>query len=255
MKNLNKYKTNSSAFFYSALTGLFIYLFTSLASPVLATEVSNDNWTIQITDINITNPSPLSNQKKQVINDQPLPGQIIGTNYKIKSGFEGLDPLGSFSFSISNTIIDFGILSPTNPIYRTSNLAVSNQSTNGFIVTAQENHPLQVTASNTLIPDSTCDNGSCSEITPALWVNTLTYGFGYHCDNVTGNNCPVDFNQNDYYKQFPDFSKNESPQPIMTSSSAEENHESQITYKVNISKTQTSGSYTNTIAYIASPGF
>ena len=151
-------------------------------------------------------------------------------------------------------MIDYGILTPTNNIYRTTNLALSNLQ-NGFIVIASEDHPLAISASDTNIPDTTCDNGSCSDITSALWQDTLTYGFGYHCDNVAGNNCPVDFKLDNYYKQFSDLSTKKIPQIIMSSELPQSNAEAQITYKINTSKSQPNGSYANTITYIASPGY
>lgn len=216
---------------------------------------SNDNWTIEVKDLSLTTDPAVNNQKKQLINDQPMPGSYSGTNYTIKTGYENLPPSKPFSFNISNSIIDYGPLSPTNHIYRTSNLNVSNTSTKRFIVIAYENRPLVATESNSSIPDSTCDNGSCSQVRSALWTNTLTYGFGYRCDNVSNNDCPIDFNLDNYYKQFSDQSKKETEQIIMSSNLPESNHETQITYKVNISKTQPKDSYSNTVTYIAVPGY
>ena len=124
-----------------------------------------------------------------------------------------------------------------------------------FIVTAYENHAPQATNSESQIPNSTCDNGSCSEITAALWENTLTYGFGYRCDNIHENNCAYDFFQNQYYKQFSDESKQKTPQIIMSGYESNTNQEIQMTYKLNISKNQSKGSYSNSITFIASPGY
>lgn len=200
---------------------------------------TNDNWTIEIKGVNITSDIPVNDKDKQPANDTPDP----------------LQPSTPFSFNVSTDIIDYGPLSPTNQIYRTSNLNISNTSKKGFMVIAYENHPLTTTESNLFIPDSTCDNGSCSEVTSAIWANTLTYGFGYRCDNVSSNNCSIGFDQNDYYKQFSDNSKNETAQIIMSGNLPASNHEAQITYKVNISKTQASGSYSNTITYIAVPKY
>lgn len=211
-------------------------IFPNLAYAEITT---NDNWTIEINNVNITSDTPISDKDKQTIKDQPDP----------------LQAPTSFSFNVTSDIIDYGPLSPTNQIYRTSNLNISNTDKKGFIVLAYENHPLMTTGSNSFIPDSTCDNGSCSEVTNAIWTNTLTYGFGYRCDNVSSNNCSLGFDQNDYYKQFSDNSKNEAAQIIMSGNLTGSNHETQITYKVNISKTQANGSYSNTITYIAVPGY
>ncbi len=217
---------------YFSITGLF-------PDPAYAKITTNDNWTIEINDINITTDTIIKDKPKQLTNNQADP----------------LQPSTSLSLDISSYIIDYGPLSPTNQIYRTSNLNVSNNNKKGFIIIAYENHPLITTGSNSFIPDSTCDNGSCSEVTSAIWTNTLTYGFGYRCDNINNNTCPIEFNQSDYYKQFSDYSKNETGQIIMSGNLPASNHETQITYKVNISKTQASGSYNNTITYLAVPKY
>lgn len=239
-----------------ALLYLIGYLNAGLSPDAAYAEITTgDNWTIEIENLNLTTDPPANNQKKQPINDQPIPGFLNGTNYTIKSGYENLQSSNPFSFNVSNSVIDYGPLSPTNQIYRTSNINISNTSTKRFIVIAYEDHPLLTTGLNSFIPDTTCDNGSCSQVTGSIWTNTLTYGFGYRCDNVIRNDCPIDLNQNDYYRQFSDLSKNETAQVLMSSNSPASNHEIQITYKVNISKTQPIDSYNNTITYIAVPGY
>jgi hypothetical protein len=239
-----------------AFFGLFAYLSIFLFSALAYADISaNDNWNIEIKDINLTSDSPLGNQKKQATTEQPKPGTYSGTNYAVQSGFEGLDPFTPFSINVTNNFIEYGPLSPTNPIYRTLNINIVNDNIKSFIVTTYEDHTLSTTGLNLSIPDSTCDNGSCSQVTSALWTNTLTYGFGYRCDNINSNSCPIDFKISDYYKQFSDISKKETPQILLSDNNPGSNPEIQITYKVNISKTQSPDSYSNTITYIASPGY
>lgn len=225
-----------TAFAFSAL----VYLFGYWAVNAYAEITTNDNWTIEIKNVNLTTDKIIKETNKTQTTD-PI---------------DTPQPSTPISLNVSNNIIDYGPLSPTNQIYRTSNLSITNNNKKGFIVIAYENHPLTTTGSNTFIPDSTCDNGSCSEVTSAIWTNMLTYGFGYRCDNVSSSNdCPIEFNQTDYYKQFSDNSKNEKGQIIMSSNLPSSNHETQITYKVNISKTQPGGSYNNTITYLAIPKY
>lgn len=238
------------------LVCLLSYLNAGLSPDRAYAEITtNDNWTIEIKDLNLATDPTVNNHKKLPMEAPLPPGSYSGKNYKIKSGFKNLPPLAPFSFNISNGIIDYGPLSPTNQIYRTSNLSISNMSNKRFIIIGYEDHPLFTTESNSFIPDSTCDNGSCSQVRSALWTNTLTYGFGYRCDNVSNNDCLIDFNLDNYYKQFSDQSKNETEQTIMSSNLPGSNHETQITYKVNISKTQPKDPYSNTITYIAVPGY
>ncbi len=211
-------------------------------SATFAATSADDNWSIDIKDIKInsTLPTPMvkpdDNSNEKALKENP----DLYTS--------------SFSFGISNSLIDFGILSPTNPIYRTTNISLSGSLKN-FIVLAYEDDPLTAADSKIFIPDTTCDNGSCSDVLPGPWENTLTFGFGYRCNNVTGNACSPDMSTDNFYKNFSDSSKNKLPSIIMSNEVNPQTPESQITYKLNISKTQPPGSYTNTITYIAVPGY
>ncbi len=218
--------------------------------------MSNANYIIEMGNFNTGAGQPSnSNYKATVTIGQTAPGLYSGTNYKVKAGFEYIYPFTPFSFTISQTLIDFGILSPTNPVTRTNLLTVSTSSSYGYAVTGYENHQLLVPSSGAIIPDTTCDNGLCTETTPAAWTNTLTYGFGFRCDNVSGTDCSSDFATSTDYKQFADNSKGETPQTVMSDATSGKNRQSQITYKVNISGTQAAGSYTNVVTYIATPTY
>ncbi|MBI2420509.1 MAG: hypothetical protein HYV38_00280 [Candidatus Levybacteria bacterium] len=185
---------------------------------------------------------------------QIAPGLYSGANYKVRAGFQYISSIIPFSFSISSNFVDFGVLTPTNPVTRTQTLTVGNQSASGYVVTAYENHQLLVPASGALIPDTTCDSGTCTESSSAAWTSTLTYGFGYRCDAVTTNYCASGFSTSTFYKQFADNSGSEVAQTVMTGTTARD-QQSQITYKVNISGTQAAGQYTNVITYVATPTY
>jgi hypothetical protein len=235
---------------------IIIFNILLLNPPQVKAEITtNNDWTVQIDNVDITSDSPIKNKTKQPPQNIDQ-GTYTGTNYKIQTGFEPTNLLGYFSFSISNSLIDYGLISPTNPIYRTSNLIISSDALKNFMEVQYQNHPLSTTDTNTQIPDSTCDNGSCSEMTSAPWNNTLTYGFGYRCENTNGINCPTDMTETEYYRQISDSSKNETPEAIMANvQDKNRKNEVQLTYKINTSKNQSPGNYSNTITYIATPGY
>jgi len=223
---------------------------------VLAFTMIGDNWKIDFANLNMGGAAPSGSGKKLTFTTgQTAPGLYTGTNYKVRAGFQYVYTIIPFRFSISQTQIDFGTLTPTNPVTRTNTLTISNGSANGYQVTAFENHQLLNPANGMTIPDTTCDNGLCTETTSAQWTNTLTYGFGYRCDNVTGSDCATGFTNSNYYKQFADSSLNEAPQSVMSGTNVGRSKQVQITYKVNISGTQPAGTYTNTITYVATPTF
>lgn len=189
-------------------------------------------------------------------------------NYDIETSFPNLSK-NPFSLTISDSTIDFGPLSPTNPVIRTTFIFVSSQSSPDFIVLAQENHPLLSSGDlpagrQDIIPDTVCDQGPCNETSSSEWANTLSYGLGYRCDNLVlsarlsggsaAEGCAPGFNISSYYKQFADASAEEVPKIIMLGQNDEEN-KIQLTYKLNIPGSLYPGIYSNTIFYIAVPSY
>ena len=239
------------------LLGVFLVGQKAVAIPeAISFTMTNDNFKIDFGNLNMGAGKPSGSGKSlSFTTGQIAPGLYTGTNFTVRAGFQYVYSIIPFRFTISNTSIDFGSVEPTNPVTRTNTLTISNGSANGYTVTAFEDHQLLVPATGAQIPDTTCDNGSCSENTAAAWVNTLTYGFGYRCDDITGTDCPTDFSDSTYYKQFANASLNETPQAVMTGTNVGRTKEVQVTYKVNISGTQEGGSYSNTITYIATPTF
>lgn len=241
-----------------------IFILCTPKNTTYASISSGDSVNIQIDELKITSEKPKIDSQKKPDPPEILPaGTYTGNNYKITSGFDNTDIQDAFTFGLTNSTIDYGILTATNPVYRTTNMFISHYNKR-FIVREYEDHALLARRSlgegglaqpEIFIPDTTCDNGYCSHIRSDIWENTLTYGLGFRCDDVNGIFCPIELKQDNYYKHFSDISKNESPQIIMSGRSAEANKEVQVTYKLNISKTQQNGSYSNTITYIASPGY
>lgn len=168
-----------------------------------------------------------------------------------------LDPTkGFFSLSLTSVEADFGIIDPTNPVIRTQDLRLNPGSSNGFSLFLYENHPLQVEGTNHFIPDTTCDDGKCTETSASAWENTLTYGFGFRCDSEVkeDNPCSLEFENQQTYKQFADVTKQE-PGTELLNGQQTDPIQARITYKLNVAGTQTKGVYENTLVFIASPRF
>lgn len=243
---------------YSSILFLILYSLFLILSPVPqahAFTMSNGNWTVQMGNFNMSSGKPTnSNYKLGVTTGEIASGLYSGSNYKVRAGFQYIKSIIPFRFAISSLLLDFGSLTPTNPVTRTNQLTISNGSAYGYTVTAFETQPLKNNTNGWAIPDTTCDNGLCSESTSASWTNVLTYGFGYRCDNVTGTDCAT-FTTADDYKQFANNLAGETPQAVMTGTNVGRNKQVQITYKVNVSGTQPAGSYQTAIIYIATPRF
>lgn len=240
--------------FNLVLIGLFVYLLIGLLPTKSAAETMRNDWYIlKMGNFNMAAGKPTgAGGKVSFTMGQIGPGLYTGANYKVRAGFQYIYTLYPFSFTISQTSIDFGTISPANPVIRTNILTVNNQSAGGYIVTSSENHPMLVPSSGSMIPNTTCDNGLCSPSSATAWTSSLTYGFGYRCDNVSGTDCVTDFSTSTFYKPF---SASPSATTVMNGVNAGKNKQSQITYKVNVSATQPAGAYSNLVTYIATPTF
>jgi hypothetical protein len=255
-KSNSKLKSRRTfAFLLAILTFAFLLLTLKLAPQAQAFTMSNGNWIIHMGDFNsMAGQSTGRNNKITSSLGQVAAGLYGGKNYKVKGGFAYIQPTSSFSFSVSDTLINFGLLTATNPVVRTSTFTISNPGTSGYQVVGYEDRPL-INESNIPIPNTTCDNGSCSETTSALWTSSLTYGFGYRCDTIINISCSKTFSEPDYYRKFANLQKDESPQTIIIGKKSGRNRKAKITYKVNISGTQMAGIYSNSIIYIAAPTY
>jgi hypothetical protein len=209
-----------------------------------ADTVSDNNYSIEVNTID-TNPQPTP--KAQVIgtNNIKINEFTTGPNYTVTA------PNNALSIQLSQNTIDYGILSSTNPVIRTSNINLTNTFLGGEVL-SYEDHPLLSTA-NAVIQNTSCDNGACTPEIAAVWNNTLTYGFGYRCDNSQKNVCDSQFSYSSYFKPFSDVSADHTPETVMLTGRG--TSQTTITYKVNISGTQKTGGYYNSITYVAIPKF
>lgn len=247
-------KLKFKIFYFLILT----FAFCLLPLSAHALTMSNSNYIIQMGNLNMAAGKATGGDSKLGFTmGQTAPGLYSkdGVNYKVRAGFQYVHSIIPFRFTITGLMIDFGVLSPTNPVTRQNELTVSIGSAFGYSVYATESSQLINPGTGALIPDTTCDNGTCTESVSAAWTSNLTYGFGYRCDNVTGTDCASGFSDSTYYKQFADASKEETPQAVMTGTAVGRNKKSQITYQINISGSQPAGFYRNFISYIATPTF
>lgn len=210
------------------------------------------NADYEIEQIEINTDEIIPTQKPQVYQPQTLDTATpeIPTN---TPKFTITSTSDAYSITNSQTAIDFGALSATNPVIRTSDLTIISP-LQGAQIMANEDRPMTAT-NKQFVPDTTCDNGSCTAGLAALWESSLTYGFGYRCDSEKKDVCDTGFTNPNTYKKFADASANESFHTIMRSQPSQQQTTGKVTYKVNISGTQPLGGYRNTITFIAVPNF
>ena len=222
-------------------------------SGVAAQTMSNTNYIIRMGNLNAISGKPTgSGYQLSFTSGETGSSLFTGANYKVRAGFQYISSIISFRFSISNTLIDFGVIVPGTPVLRSNLLTVSNGSANGYQVTSSQNRNLRVDANGNEIPPTACDAGSCTPTTAAAWSSSLVYGFGYRCDNVTGTDCDSQFSTSTFYKPF---ISSPSAVIVMSSANVGKNKKANVNYKVNIAQTQVAGLYTNILNYIATPTF
>lgn len=233
---------------------LFFILLASIASlikPAHAESLKSDNYIIRFGNFNITSGTKTS--ASYSLTDtvgQTAAGEFSSAGYTVKAGFQYIYTLFPFAFTISSLAIDFGALTPSTFSTNTNTLTIDAPG-QGYSITALEDHPLERSGTDQ-IPDTTCDGGACTQSAAAVWTNTSIYGFGF---NMSGNDIPGDFTNSTYFRQFADNSAAESPSIVMSSNASGKARLATVTYKVNISSTQTAGDYSNIINYVATPTY
>lgn len=242
------YRTINFAFGYSLLYCLFVYLLIGLfLQSANAANSSNSNYNLEIQDIDTapekSSPAPVSND---------VTANFSENNPDEKVGIQSIFQTGPILISIPALAIDFGTLSPGNPVTRTSTITILNNSTD-YQIMSFEDHPLSLPEKQ-IIADTTCDNGYCTEKEASLWKNDLTYGFGYRCLSQGNIFCAFPEEEN-YFKQFADLSRNEAWQTVITGLKNNQEQQAQISLKLNTAGNQKTGSYSNTVTFIVVPNF
>lgn len=214
--------------------------------------IKSDNYEIQMPNLNSGAGIPSStNFGIDSTIGQTASGLFSSTGYRVMSGFQYIHTIIPFSFEISKLAIPFGNLDPETPKTDSHTLTVSAGGAGGYQVKAFESSPLKTFNDLSTIPDTSCDS-SCDEETAGEWTQNTKYGFGF---NVSGDDVPDDFTNDDFFRQFADISSAEIPQVVMSSIYVGKSREALITYKVNVSGVQEAGTYSNIITYVAIPTY
>lgn len=177
---------------------------------------------------------------------------FVGTNYFVGAGFQHIYPFGKFAFSLSKTNIDLGELITNSHSTDSHTIEVSAKGAGGYRVYVYEQHPLQIPQTATIIPDTNCDNGLCTESLAQPWVNQNVPGFGF---NISGQSVVADFIDSTYFRQFANQQASEIMQVIMDNPDVTNNDEATVTYKAGASGSQPAGNYETTVIYVAVPGY
>ncbi len=231
------------------LSTLYVILHTPFS---FAVDMTSPQYRIQFGNINIGSQNLSSqNYNLNTTIGQVGANQFQSAGYVAKLGFQYLRDTLPFQITVSKTNINLGNLIPNTPSTDTTSLRVTFESALGYQITASQEKPLKTLTGENIL--NTLCNGSdhmCSQTTAKIWNSNSAYGFGY---NMSGQGVPSDFIDDTYYRPFADESAGNSPVSIMLFQGKGSQHQGVMTFKVNVSPTQTVGSYQTTINLVATP--
>lgn len=241
-------KVKILAFLFAFLSAMYCVLSTANAQE----RVESENYRIIFPNFNSGAGIPTSDgYRLNTTLGQTAPGLYSSTGYRVKAGFQYINSIIPFSFSISDLEINFGTLTPNSPTTDSSTITVSAGGAGGYKILASENGQLSTLDGSNSIIDTLCDT-TCDEDTAGSWTSTTKYGFGF---NMSGDDIPSDFINANYFRQFSDRSLSEAPSIIMSSNNVGRSRTATITYKVNVSNLQPAGTYQNVIMFTAVPSY
>lgn len=249
-------------FSWQWLLPVFILVFISYAwqtwrpVPLSAEELKSDSYIIQFGNFNTTSGEKSSasyNVTDTVGQTGSGPFGAYGSSgYFVGGGFQYIYQIDTFRFTISKIAIDLGTLTPGVHNTGSHTLTITTKGAGGYTIYAYELHPLRTLGGVDVIPDTTCDAGTCTDTTAQVWITPTIPGFGF---NMTGDDIPADFVNSNYFRPFADISAADTMQVVMSSANIANQRQSTVTYKAGVSGSQAAGSYQTGVVYVAVPGY
>ncbi len=181
--------------------------------------------------------------------------------YFIGAGFQYIYQIGNFNFTISDTNINLGTLTPGVHNTGSNYITINTRGAGGYTIYTYEQYPLTHQGGLNFIEDTTCDVGyTCYPDQAQPWQTESTPGFGY---NVSGDNVETDLTTSNpncltdtyCFRPFANAAEGASMQPIMSSDAIANNERGDIIYKAGIEGGQAAGRYETGIVFVAVPGY
>lgn len=249
-------KVKPTRFPAKLLIGFFsaVGFFLLANQSVLSDRLESESFVVTFGNFNVTSGEKssstydLTDTVGQVANG-PY-GQYGLSGYFVGGGFQYIYQIDTFSFRITDVTVELGELAPNTHAIAAHDLIINTKGAGGYYIYAYEKNPLRHVSGSPDIPDTSCNAGTCSISSAAIWNNTAVPGFGY---NMSGNDVPPDFIDTNYFRPFGiGFSQ---MQIVMSSSNIANNRTATVTYKAGASGSQAAGDYTTTVSYVAVPGY
>lgn len=225
---------------------LIVFFLGMTPSSIHATTLYNKDYLLEIEGITLDNPTPTPVYLLTI----PTPTQFQQPAKAVTS-YEKVQ-VQPMKLHVNPILVSFGLLSATNPTKREVTIALTNPTASRYSLIGYATSSLTDKETKAAIPDTTCDAGTCTEVTASSWESILTYGFGYRCN---GKDCSRAFLNSNTYMHFANYTRGQTHETILSGQQAHTGRNAQIVLKTNIPGTQPQGLYTNTIVFIATPSY
>ena len=222
--------------------------------PVMAQDMNSENYILQGGNFNIAGGNKSSSGYRLIDLVGQTSAQVFSSKgYLIQSGFNNRAAGSSLIFSISPLGVNFPSLVPNLPQTRDLLITVKSGNFPGFAVYLAEDKQLS-SETNAVIPDTVCNaakDAPCNKDSAGLWNLSDSYGFGYQLE---GKKIPEDFKKPGFFRPFASLNKNELASLIMETAEQNSEQNARMILKINVSRTQPVGIYSNNLNFTALPG-
>lgn len=165
-------------------------------------------------------------------------GSGSSTNFSLGEGFEAMMVFG-ISLSLDSATVDLGAINPGTPRAGTTIATVTTDAWGGYDLAINQDHNLTHTDTTTTIPSYGCAIGA-----PCVWSGA---GLGFTVQSGTNVEAKWYVNPNYFYAAIP----NSTTTFHTKSGYASGGDATTVEYKVDVGTTQKSGTYNNTVSYVA----
>lgn len=221
-----------------------------------AERLESDSYVIQFGNFNVTSGEKSSaNYNVTDTVGQTAAGAFgeYGTSgYFVGAGFQYIYQIKTFEFIISDLTMDLGELVDGAFGTDTHTLEITTRGAGGYTIYAYEQHPLRLPGTSNIIPDTTCDSGTCTTTSASVWTNANVGGFGF---NIQGDDIPSDFVNNTYFRPFANDEAAAQMQAVMSSQNIALQRTSTVTYQAAKKGDTAAGQFQTAVVYVAVPGY
>lgn len=235
----------------------FLFFSTINKSSAYAQASDEQEYTIELNTIQIRDEDEKNENKKSQPVSKPQTASLIPSekqNLFEEQGYVFISETNEQSglqLSLSRSFVSFGKVQPDHIQEESMDISIRSDVPRPYQMYTEQT-TLFKTKQNEFIITTRCDSEEhpCTISEAQSWTKEDTYGFGY---NLQGETIPYDFQNNTYFRIFPNVAKQEEPQIISTGISTHIPMITHMTLKLSLPPKQKESTYTSYIHFIVIP--